>query len=51
VSAVVFASGLPVLLLILPGGAPVDRWDRRTVMWTGDIRLATPPSSTSAGMR
>jgi MFS family permease len=29
VSAVVFASELPVLLFILPGGALVDRWDRR----------------------
>jgi len=37
VSAVVFAGELPVLLLILPGGALVDRWDRRTVMWTVDI--------------
>jgi MFS family permease len=36
VSAVVFASELPVLLFILPGGALVDRWDRRTVLWTVD---------------
>ena len=37
VSAVVFASELPVLLLILPSGALVDRWDRRTVLWTVDV--------------
>jgi MFS family permease len=37
VSAVVFASQLPVLLLILPSGALVDRWDRRTVLWTVDV--------------
>jgi MFS family permease len=36
VSAVVFASQLPVLLLILPSGALVDRWDRRAVLWTVD---------------
>jgi MFS family permease len=37
VSAVVFASLLPMLLFTLPGGALVDRWDRRTVLWTVDI--------------
>jgi MFS family permease len=36
VSLVVFASHFPLLLFSLPGGALVDRWDRRTTMWTVD---------------
>src|ERR671930_283949 len=36
VSAVVFAGQFPLLLFSLPGGALVDRWDRRTVLWTVD---------------
>ena len=36
VSAVVLAGQFPLLLFSLPGGALVDRWDRRTVLWTVD---------------
>src|SRR6266542_3143773 len=37
VSAVTFASWLPWLLVALLSGALVDRWDRRRVLWTGDL--------------
>ena len=37
-----FAQGLPWLLFSLPGGALVDRLDRRRVMWVSDaLRCAT----------
>jgi MFS family permease len=36
IAAVEIAGQLPWLLLALPGGALVDRWDRRRVLWRTD---------------
>jgi MFS family permease len=40
VSLVAAAEGLPWLLLSLPAGAPVDRWDRKRVLWGVDLGRA-----------
>ncbi len=37
VSLVAAAGGLPWLLLALPAGALVDRWDRKRVLWGADF--------------
>jgi MFS family permease len=40
VSLVAAAGGLPWLLLALPAGALVDRWDRKRVLWGADFARA-----------
>jgi MFS family permease len=40
VALVGVAGGLPWLLLALPAGALVDRWDRKRTMWTVDFARA-----------
>jgi MFS family permease len=40
VALVGVAAGLPWLLLALPAGALVDRWDRKRTMWTVDLARA-----------
>jgi MFS family permease len=40
VALVGVAAGLPWLLLALPAGAMVDRWDRKRTMWTVDFGRA-----------
>jgi MFS family permease len=50
VAAVEVAGHLPWLLLALPGGALVDRWDRRRVMWLADAYRALVVAALAAAI-